>query len=232
MNSPSLPALAAGFSEQSSLDSAPSATSSSRSRANKSSASESQTVFWMPPQSSGTFTDSSQEVTPLHIAAWLTSLAAGSPASRSAPPAVDAETLKTSGLKCSRLCVSLGQSSFLPRTSPDRAKSGAGSQQTFRPRAMACGGRWLSEPPTWAAQTLGKDFGYLPRPTRTANQMAPSMMKHPGCRALQKLVVALGGMKLHPQIWEWQMGWPIGWTDLRPLATDRFLAWRLAHSWS
>ena len=24
---------------------------------------------------------------------------------------------------------------------------------------------------------------------------------------------------------EWLMGWPLGWTDLRPLATDRFRQW-------
>ena len=28
---------------------------------------------------------------------------------------------------------------------------------------------------------------------------------------------------------EWMMGWPIGWTELRPLATDRFQEWRRWH---
>ncbi len=28
---------------------------------------------------------------------------------------------------------------------------------------------------------------------------------------------------------EWLMGWPIEWTDLRPLATDRFRSWRQQH---
>jgi len=29
---------------------------------------------------------------------------------------------------------------------------------------------------------------------------------------------------------EWMMGWPPGWTDLRPLATDKFLLWQQQHS--
>ena len=26
------------------------------------------------------------------------------------------------------------------------------------------------------------------------------------------------------------MGWPIGWTELRPLAMDKFLEWQRQHS--
>jgi len=36
--------------------------------------------------------------------------------------------------------------------------------------------------------------------------------------------------RLNPQWVEWLMGWPIGWTDLRPLATDRFQEWQQQHS--
>lgn len=31
--------------------------------------------------------------------------------------------------------------------------------------------------------------------------------------------------RLNPDWVEWLMGWPIGWTALRPLATDRFRSW-------
>jgi hypothetical protein len=34
---------------------------------------------------------------------------------------------------------------------------------------------------------------------------------------------------LSPEWSEWIMGWPIGTTDLRPLATDRFQVWRRSH---
>ena len=37
------------------------------------------------------------------------------------------------------------------------------------------------------------------------------------------------GFRLNPDWVEWLMGWPIGWTDLRPLAMDRFQQWRDSH---
>lgn len=38
-----------------------------------------------------------------------------------------------------------------------------------------------------------------------------------------------GGL-LNPMWVEWLMGWPIGWTELRPLAMDRFHEWQRQHS--
>jgi len=38
-----------------------------------------------------------------------------------------------------------------------------------------------------------------------------------------------GGGQLNPDWVEWLMGWPIGWTDLKPLAMDRFQRWRRLH---
>ena len=35
---------------------------------------------------------------------------------------------------------------------------------------------------------------------------------------------------LNPQWVEWLMGWPIGWTELKPLAMDRFREWQQQHS--
>jgi hypothetical protein len=34
---------------------------------------------------------------------------------------------------------------------------------------------------------------------------------------------------LSPAWVEWLMGWPLGWTDLKPLETDKFQAWRRLH---
>lgn len=39
-----------------------------------------------------------------------------------------------------------------------------------------------------------------------------------------------GGGVLNPNWVEWLMGWPIGWTDLKPLAMDKFQSWLKAHS--
>lgn len=37
------------------------------------------------------------------------------------------------------------------------------------------------------------------------------------------------GGSLNPTWVEWLMGWPLGWTDLRPLETGKFLSWQQKH---
>jgi len=71
-----------------------------------------------------------------------------------------------------------------------------------------------------------------------AVQMWPIPMAHDGkdCgsspsqvgRNSPTLPVAAGG-KLNPTWVEWLMGWPLGWTDLRASAMDRFQQWRRSH---
>ena len=91
----------------------------------------------------------------------------------------------------------------------------------------------------------------LATPTAKANQLSPSMRKHPGCRAWAKpyptpvaadiahrrdkykqggtaLSTVVGG-QLNPPWVEWLMGWPIGWTDCEPLATDKYRRWLRLH---
>lgn len=41
---------------------------------------------------------------------------------------------------------------------------------------------------------------------------------------------ALAGGPLNPTWCEWLMGWPEGWTELKPLATDKYRLWRQLHS--
>jgi len=48
-----------------------------------------------------------------------------------------------------------------------------------------------------------------PTPTATANHCAPSMKKHPAYARLQS-----EHQTLTPELWEWQMGFPQGWTAL------------------
>lgn len=36
--------------------------------------------------------------------------------------------------------------------------------------------------------------------------------------------------KLNPPWTEWLMGWPLGWTDLKPLAMDKYRSWLQQHS--
>ena len=37
------------------------------------------------------------------------------------------------------------------------------------------------------------------------------------------------GLRLNPDWTEWLMGWPIGWTGLKPLGMARFRQWRRLH---
>jgi len=41
-------------------------------------------------------------------------------------------------------------------------------------------------------------------------------------------VMGYGG-QLNPTWVEWLMGWPLGWTDLKPLGTDKFRQWQHSH---
>lgn len=56
----------------------------------------------------------------------------------------------------------------------------------------------------------GNAYGWLHTPTRTANLLAPSMMKHDCCRNLRDTY----GDTLEPWMFEEMMGFPLGWTSL------------------
>jgi len=47
-------------------------------------------------------------------------------------------------------------------------------------------------------------------------------------RGKHNLGEVVGGT-LNPTWVEWLMGWPLGWTDLKPLATDKFRSWQQQH---
>jgi len=97
-----------------------------------------------------------------------------------------------------------------------------------------------SAPRTYATACSLWRGDLLPTPTTQANQLAPSMMKHKGCRALARLLptpVAQDAKnatlppsqgkwdsvpgylirsghsgRLSPRFVEWMMGYPLGWT--------------------
>ena len=47
-------------------------------------------------------------------------------------------------------------------------------------------------------------------------------------RGKHNLGEVVGG-QLNPTWVEWLMGWPLGWTDLKPLETDKFQKWLDEH---
>jgi hypothetical protein len=65
-------------------------------------------------------------------------------------------------------------------------------------------------------------------PTPTVND---SKNNNPPSQALRNTPppnVVVGG-NMNPTWVEWLMGWPLGWTDLRPLEMDRFRQWCASH---
>lgn len=64
---------------------------------------------------------------------------------------------------------------------------------------------------------------YLPTPNTTRFNTTNSTTN-----PTPTLFGIIGG-QLNPNWVEWLMGWPIGWTDLKPLATDKFLQWQNSH---
>jgi hypothetical protein len=96
--------------------------------------------------------------------------------------------------------------------------------------------------PTPKASTAGPDFAKMDRSaTGLSLATAVAMFPSPAARDFRsgkgrtenghtpQLPEVIGG-QLNPDWVEWLMGWPIGWTDLRPLETARFQQWPHSHS--
>jgi hypothetical protein len=117
------------------------------------------------------------------------------------------------GLKCEESWQMSLPGTYLPKMSAEL--------QLTKPQTIV--NRWVTKPKqlnsqrqTWVQTTFGQDVGYLHTPTTMANFCAPSMQKHAGCRNWVKVFG-----KITPNHYEWLMGWPIGWTDLKPLEMDK-----------
>ena len=78
-----------------------------------------------------------------------------------------------------------------------------------------------------------------PTPTASDHKRTPQKLSYahrPQTRGvpddLAKWAVRRSGLdhaQLVPTLWEWMMGWPLGWTDLKPLGTDKFRQWLQQH---
>jgi hypothetical protein len=66
-------------------------------------------------------------------------------------------------------------------------------------------------------------------PTPTAHNAKETNAPSEANRNEPTLASRVGG-HLNPMWVEWLMGWPLGWTDLKPLAMDRFQSWQQQHS--
>ena len=77
-----------------------------------------------------------------------------------------------------------------------------------------------------------------PTPTFSAHKGATTTPRKDGrTRANDRLDYAIAAQvglhgQLNPEFVEWLMGWPIGWTELRPLAMDKYREWQQKHSFN
>jgi hypothetical protein len=128
-------------------------------------------------------------------------------------------TLKTA--QCSLFEGSTESFATLPRSGSMR--SGAVYQQAnLAPITNAiASGFW----PTPAAT----DFKGSPTLERVRERQAESQR---GVRLPEQLARDGDVGPMNPDWEEWLMGWPIGWTALKPLETDRFHEWQQAHFYS
>jgi hypothetical protein len=69
------------------------------------------------------------------------------------------------------------------------------------------------------------------RDYKDGETIPPSRKLNPQLATLGQKVIIEGstGGTLNPMWVEWLMGWPLGWTDLKPLETDKFQKWLDEH---
>ncbi len=95
--------------------------------------------------------------------------------------------------------------------------------------------------PRWGTMQNGECFQRQPLEQTTRGRGCGLLLPTPTChnakegaypaeytRKTPTLATHVGG-KIHPEYTEWMMGWPLGWTDLKPLATDKFQQWLKMH---
>jgi hypothetical protein len=170
-----------------------------------------------PSLSSATFAPSMVDPTADALTSWLEAF----PVRPTAAHLEDDLWRKTSGRKCSGSWQMSLPGTSLPRTSRARPST---QQPTTSKRWLTPSAAWRFPRQTWVVTTFGSGIGFLHTPTHTANYACRSMQKWPNCR---EFVRVFG--KPSPTNHEWLMGWPIGWTELKPLETGRFRSWLQRH---
>lgn len=93
--------------------------------------------------------------------------------------------------------------------------------------------------PTLERRTSGNEFGFWPTPVKSDAVARRPTANWDGNSDLPSVVWRRNGgeenpskppAKLNPAWVVWLMGWPVGWTSLQPLETDKFHEWQRRHS--
>lgn len=210
--------------------------SSGTNTASASSLPESLMDFSIVPPSSATSEHSSLRGTPRHIRAWLMSSLAGSLASRSLHLAnsLPQTTPVTCGLPRGTLFALFDQSTSYWRTLQGCLDLGTPqSSRLIWPRWATWGPAGAFQQQTWALTTNATVSGLLRTPMASDNRNRgnvsnPSIQRRMRIGKQVSLSMLFEG-EMCPSCVEAMMGWPIGWSDLAPLETDKFRQWWQAH---
>lgn len=103
-----------------------------------------------------------------------------------------------------------------PTASEDAAGTPDGKMQWMLTQAVKSGCRSRKE--YHGGKTTRRNF---PTPTATDSIKGGKVSPRPGAMGLSETT----GGKLNPDWVEWLMGWPIGWTSLKPIDSDEILSW-------
>jgi hypothetical protein len=232
----------ADCSGQSYSDGDMSATLNGMTTASASLPSESGTDTLTKPQSSVISEHSSVKGTPTHILDWLTALLADFPVKTSVPQEL-AKGYQASEADCGKQCWTAfasfdRDSQFWKIAQRSLFEDSEQSLGTW-PRWgwMRNGVCWERDTPEEIAQET--ESGLWPAP-RATDPLAAKFRRESIVKVISRdrsldlrlpYFLSLAGVPLsqYPSAFEWTMGWPQGWTDLEPLATDKFQQWLHSH---
>lgn len=222
--------------------------------AKRSSDTESTTAYWMPHRYSGMSGGLWPKITPGDIEVWLMSLPQDSHASLSVSPLPENNLAKmtpeTCGRQRSMSFAQLDRPTAFWRTSLGCAQRNTDTlgrySATWPRQGMMLDGECYQH--TALEHHIGEiDSGSLlifPTPTVSdckgghkvnvimKGERFERISQTSGQKFGAKLSAAvwfLFGKRLTPNFSEMMMGWPIGWTALKPLEMDRFQQWRRLH---
>ena len=89
------------------------------------------------------------------------------------------------------------------------------------------GEMWLT--PT-ASEGLRVAFGQEANKKHWEKHPRSTLSEQVAVRDYERGIKWSDGGRLNPDWVEWLMGWPIGWSDLQPLETDKYRSWLQQHS--
>lgn len=98
-----------------------------------------------------------------------------------------------------------------------------GMRSTMKLESLAK--HWEKHPNSNLAEQVAARMLPTPMANDAKNNGGPGQQ----ARKSPQLGAVVGGA-LNPPWVEWLMGWPVGWTDLKPLETDKFRSWLQLHS--